>query len=76
MRSTKFTPSPEQIAGIQHAIEVHGRNAKIAIRDAWMTGTYHSHGLGDFSSPLQTMRNTEGGIEFLNLTSLKAIRSL
>lgn len=37
-----------------------GRNYKSAIREAWMNGNYSNHGLSEWSSQLQNMRNNLG----------------
>lgn len=52
-----MTPNTEQIGALKAWSELHGRNWKAALRNAWMTGNYDGF---DASHLLQQVRNTFG----------------
>ena len=61
-----------QIEALKDAVRLHGRQAKEAIRRAWMDGGYYRECLARHTGPLQSLRN-ERGPSWLCRVSLKAI---
>lgn len=65
------TVSIEQLHALELWAEVHGRNWKSALRDAWMTGDYNGF---ERSNVLQCIRNTFGPSWLIRFSLAKASR--
>lgn len=52
---------PRTLEALRYARQIHGRNYKAPIRQAWEDGNYHRQCLEDYSSELQSLRNARWG---------------
>lgn len=64
----KFVPTDEMVDALKLFASLHGRHWKSKLRSCWHNGWGCSaQGVcGRYVAPLQNMRNTEGGIAFLD----------
>lgn len=52
--------TPAQLEALRRFAAINGRAWKSCLNNAWLTGCYADYGVGEFTGPLQSIRNEFG----------------